>query len=261
MIETVTGEGEVLSLAEVAGKIPPPPHWRRAEGISEGEIGAEYEAAWLEAQKEIGPLVEAEADNPFNKSRYASLAQLLLKIAPVANKHGLTIKQGCGRIGSHGSSEAAKRQLFLPIFTTIRHVKTGQWERFLMEIPLIKIDAQSLGSALTYGRRYVLQAAWAIASTDDDGVLASLKPRLDANPADEAASGMIEKINECKTAEELKIWHDRNRQGFDLLGEETLDALREAYKKRLKEVEEAVAQAGKYQIVDAGPPAKAAKGK
>jgi hypothetical protein len=43
-------------------------------------------------------------------------------------------------------------------------------------VPATKQDAQGFGSAISYGKRYGLQAALGIASEDDDGQAAS-KPR------------------------------------------------------------------------------------
>jgi ERF superfamily len=232
-MEAVSEDGEVVSIAEAAKSILPPKYWTRAEGIIEGNPGPEYEQSYLKAQKEIGPILETDADNTFNKSKYTSLPYLLSKVIPIANDHGLTLKQGCGRLLSHGGFDNPKRTLLLPVWTQVRHAATGQWERVYIEMPLAKIDPQGFGSALSYGRRYVLQAFWSIAGTDDDGVLASRKPRLDADPVDEAIAGMLEQIAECTTAEGLKAWQERNRQGFDLLEEGAITKLREAYTKHL----------------------------
>jgi hypothetical protein len=43
-------------------------------------------------------------------------------------------------------------------------------------IPATKQDAQGFGSAITYGKRYGLQAALGIASEDDDGTAAVKAP-------------------------------------------------------------------------------------
>ena len=209
----------------------PKQHFRRPLGL-EGETGPQYEAAFLDAQKEIGPVIATDAENAFNKSKYTSLAHLLATILPAANRYGLTVKQGAGRLIMYGGVDNAKRLLLLPIWTIARHSASGQWERVTIEIPLLKIDPQGLASAFTYGRRYALQALFCLAGTDDDGVLGSLKPRLEANPVDDdLTSGLIEQINECDTLDHLKGWYKRNEQGFELLSEAALNSLREAYSK------------------------------
>lgn len=234
-MEAVSEDGEVLSIAEAAANLPPPTYWRRLAGISEGELGPEYEEAFLECQRLVGPILETDTENAFNKSKYTSLPFLLAATMPVLNQHGLTLKQGCGRLIAYGGFDNLKRVIVLPIWTQVRHAKTGQWERVYIEMPLVKLDPQGFGSAMTYGRRYSLQAFFSIAGTDDDGVLASLKPKLEGvNVIEDAAAGMLEHISECKTVEELKGWQERNRQGFELLEEGVIQRLRDAYMARLQ---------------------------
>jgi ERF superfamily len=252
-LDAISEDGEVLCLTEVAKSIVPPKYWRRAEGIIEGDPGPEYEEAFLNSQKEIGPLISMDGENDFNKSKYTTLPHLIRRIVPIANKHGITLKQGCGKIVPFGGFDNPKRTLLLPVFTQARHAVTGQWERVYIEMPLAKIDPQGFGSAFSYGRRYALQAFWQVAGTDDDGALASLKSSLDGDPTSEAAAGMIEQINDCRTLEALKAWQERNAQGFDLLEEAVITKLREAYGKR-----QAVLKA-ELVVVDEVKPRKTAK--
>jgi hypothetical protein len=233
-LEAVSTDGEIVSIAEAAKDIQPPKYWRRTTGIIEGEPGAEYEAAFLKAQQEIGPIVDTDAENAFNKSKYTSLPHLLARVVPIANNVGLTIRQGCGRIVPSGGWDNPKHHLLLPVWTQTRHAESGQWERVYIEMPLAKIDPQGFGSALSYGRRYSLQAFWSVAGSDDDGVKASLRTRLDANPVDGVIGTLIEQISDCKTVEALRTWQERNRQGFDILEEAAIEKLREVYGERFR---------------------------
>ena len=45
---------------------------------------------------------------------------------------------------------------------------SGQWIRSKVKLPLAKVDAQGVGSAITYGRRYGLSSMVGIAQFDDD---------------------------------------------------------------------------------------------
>ena len=45
---------------------------------------------------------------------------------------------------------------------------SGQWLRSKIKLPLSKVDAQGVGAAMTYGRRYGLSAIAGIAQFDDD---------------------------------------------------------------------------------------------
>ena len=111
------------------------------------------------AKKEIGA-ISKDSRNPFFKSKYFDINQLLEHVEPVLEKNGLIILQPITR----GF-----------VCTVILDVKTG--EEILSEIELPNIqDPQKLGSAITYYRRYTLASLLALQSTDDDANLASKQP-------------------------------------------------------------------------------------
>jgi hypothetical protein len=97
------------------------------------------------------------ADNPFFKSKYAPLQDILNLVRPLLSKHGLSILQ----IPS-GDGEKI-------IITTMLMHESGEW---IESCPLVlkadKPTAQGAGSAITYGRRYALSAVLGISSEDDD---------------------------------------------------------------------------------------------
>jgi len=59
------------------------------------------------------------------------------------------------------------------IETTLMHGATGQFMSDVLWVPCGKNDAQGLGSAITYGRRYALMAVVGVCPVDDDGAAAS----------------------------------------------------------------------------------------
>lgn len=96
------------------------------------------------------------AANPHFKSKYADLSEVLNTIRPVLSKHGLAIVQ-------------------MPSFAEgVAHVETmlmhssGEWLAEVASAPVSKQDAQGVGSAITYLRRYSAAAFAAIAQEDDD---------------------------------------------------------------------------------------------
>jgi hypothetical protein len=240
--------GEVKTIEEAAKDIPPPKYWRRTEGIIEGDVGPEYEEAFWTVQSIVGPILKAAAENPYNKSRYTDLPSLLAQTMPHITKAGLTLKQGAGRIISYGSSDNLRRMQILPIWTQVRHKTTGQWERVYFEMPLLKMDPQGFGSAFTYGRRYALQGFWCVAGTDDDAVLASLRPNLDAQAVESPAAGIIQQMDECRTAEELVAWQERNKPGFEILEETVIAELRKAYSQKMKDLKAAAPEISAQKI-------------
>ena len=121
------------------------------------EIG-ELADALAKAQGEMGSVAKSKT-NPFYKSSYADISDCLAASLPALSKHGLAISQGnrfCNVTGYY-------------ITTTLLH-ESGQWLKSEIRIPLTnKKDAQEIGSACTYGRRYGLTAMVGLAQLDDDG--------------------------------------------------------------------------------------------
>ena len=97
------------------------------------------------------------ADNPFYKSKYAPLQDVLNVVRPLLSKHGLSILQIPSSDGETVS------------VTTLLMHSSGEW---IQTDPLVlktdKPTAQGAGSAITYARRYSLSAVLGISSEDDD---------------------------------------------------------------------------------------------
>tara|TARA_Y100000592_G_scaffold82781_1_gene131823 strand:+ start:2112 stop:2555 length:444 start_codon:yes stop_codon:yes gene_type:complete len=107
-----------------------------------------------------------ESKNPFFNSNYADLHSVIKSSFPFLSKHGLSVSQGNEVIPGA-----------VCVTTTLMH-SSGQWIRSKVKLPLEKKNAQGVGSAITYGRRYGLSAIVGIAQYDDDGNYVSPpKPR------------------------------------------------------------------------------------
>jgi hypothetical protein len=120
----------------------------------------ELAAALCMAQGDF-PNVPKDANNPFFKSKYADLAGIVDVVRPVLKKHNLCFSQFVSMSGSQ------------PAITTMLLHKSGQFVADTLPMPDSKPDAQGIGSAITYGRRYGLQAILGLAAEDDDGNAAS----------------------------------------------------------------------------------------
>lgn len=117
----------------------------------------ELATALSKAQAEIEGIVK-DAANPFFKSKFADLASIIEGIkGPLAN-HGLSVSQM-----TDFTDEGVE---FLE--TQINHA-SGQWIRGRMLIKVKDNSPQSQGSAISYCRRYALQAALNVPTIDDDG--------------------------------------------------------------------------------------------
>jgi hypothetical protein len=124
----------------------------------------ELAAALAKAQGEIQNVVK-DAKNPHYKSDYATLDAITDTVRPIFSKHGLSVVQ-----------MPAFADGVVTVETILLHT-SGQWIGGLPAAPLAKADAQGVGSATTYLRRYSLAGLAAIAQTDDDGNAASQAPK------------------------------------------------------------------------------------
>jgi hypothetical protein len=142
----------------------------------------------LKVQKEIGALSK-KSENPFFKSAYLDLNDLLNAVKPLLEAEGLILLQPINEtlvgteIYDSESNELIK----------------GSYLR----IPENITDPQKIGSCITYFRRYTLKSLLAIAEKDDDGQLAA-KPTPKPKLSDDKLDGCEDWTKEQKTAVEKK---------------------------------------------------------
>lgn len=110
--------------------------------------------------------------NPHFRSSYADLASVREACLAALTAHGIAVVQS-------PRFHLLDGQAIVEVETRFLH-KSGQWMADCLAVPVTKVDAQGVASAITYGRRYAL-AAWAgVAPADDDGEAAV--GRRDAAP-------------------------------------------------------------------------------
>ena len=116
-------------------------------------------------------------ENPFFKSHYAPLSQVLEEAKKVLSKHGLFIYQ---RVGS--DIEETSR---VWVGTVIAHENGEEIRSGKLYIPLPDKKPQTAGSAITYARRYSLMALLGVAGEeeDDDANRASHRTRPGRPPS------------------------------------------------------------------------------
>jgi hypothetical protein len=98
-----------------------------------------------------------DRNNPAFKSQYATLSSLIDACRELLTANGISVIQS-------PSTDAEKKLLTLT--TRLSH-KSGEWIEGEISVPLSKTDVQSIGSAITYLRRYVLSSMAGIAPADD----------------------------------------------------------------------------------------------
>jgi len=98
-----------------------------------------------------------DKQNPHFKSSYADMASVWSAIREPLSVAGLAIMQW-PRTVENG----------VEIETILTHA-SGQFMSDVLWMPVSKMDAHGIGSAITYGRRYALMAVAGVAPEDDDG--------------------------------------------------------------------------------------------
>jgi hypothetical protein len=116
---------------------------------------AELAKALVKAQSEMES-VKKGAENPFFKSKYADLASVREASMDVLNRNGLCIIQTMG----NGDGK-------IKVITTLLH-SSGQFVRGELGMVPTKNDPQSVGSVISYFRRYSWQAIIGLSAEDDD---------------------------------------------------------------------------------------------
>lgn len=102
-----------------------------------------------------------DRENPHFKSSYATLASGLNAARKALSANALGYVQSL-QTEEHGVN----------VETMLGHA-SGQWIAFSTFVPAAKFDAQGIGSASTYARRYAIFSMLGLAPEDDDGEDAS----------------------------------------------------------------------------------------
>lgn len=132
---------------------------------------------------------QKDAVNPHFRSRYADLATVLKTVRPVLARHGIAMTQ---------TTQILDGALVL---VTRLHWRDEELAGYYPINPT-KADPQGYGSALTYARRYALQAIVGVAADDDDdGNAASAAP---SKPAHDELAEVIGKVKSCNSLDDLK---------------------------------------------------------
>jgi hypothetical protein len=99
-----------------------------------------------------------DSKNPHFKSAYSSLASVIDAVRPHLSANGLAVVQK-----THDAEGG------VCVETVIIHESGQEMSCGKLFVPASKQDAQGMGSALSYAKRYSIQAAFCVASEDDDG--------------------------------------------------------------------------------------------
>jgi len=169
----------------------------------------ELTKALAAAQSEYQP-IKKDKKNPHTGSMYADLNSVVAATQPALAKNGLVVIQlplisgqmaGVVSRLTHTSGEYAEVELLLPA-TMPKKKKFDRDGEVIEDSGNVKFDAQSVGSAITYSRRYTYgPQVGAVAEDDDDGNAAAdsqtpsqsevkrpKPPKMDTAPAKQGES-------------------------------------------------------------------------
>ena len=153
--------------------------------MKKSETLTEFSKAFAKTQQEMKQPLK-DANNPFFKSKYVPLENVVEAITESASKNGISFTQ------FPSSDEAGN----VTVGTLVMH-SSGEWIEYdPIKMKPVKNDPQSIGSAITYAKRYALSAIFGITSDqDDDGNEATqAKKQAPAKKKDEPVIS-VEKAN------------------------------------------------------------------
>lgn len=171
------------------------------------EGSAEALIAFAQALAAVENVAKTQtADTGKYKYRYADLGDVLDECKRACSEFGLAISQNAT---CHDGT-------FLAVSTTVIHTITGQWVSFPAMMLRMPNDAQALGSALTYLRRYSLLTIFGIAPDDDDGAAATRSARQSSDGYRSEAERMIHELIGDMSPEDNRMFRGDFRATFNM---------------------------------------------
>jgi hypothetical protein len=162
----------------------------------------ELATALNKAQSEMSGAKKGSA-NPFFKSKYANLEEVISVAKEPLMNNGLSISQ----FPTSGENKCG-------VETILMHV-SGEWISSILLLACTKQDPQAYGSAITYARRYAYQSCLGIPSEDDDGNSASApkpqykQPAAQPKPPTITKKAILDAFAACKDSAALEAKYSK----------------------------------------------------
>lgn len=187
--------------------------------------------------QKAAPIILKSATNPFFKSKYADLPAVWHTIKDLMATNGLAV------VNLNTIIEGVEY-----LETRIYHT-SGEYLSSVSKLNPVKNDPQSVGSAITYMRRYALMSLLGLVADDDDDANAASgkntntptkqaeKPKP-PEPSEVEKAARDDAIERCKPiADALKSSKDTKQLDTILkLQKETIDKLPDDLKKRILDI-------------------------
>lgn len=125
----------------------------------------EIAKAMNKLQKQLRP-ASKDSTNPHYKSKYSSYESTWDALRDPLTDNGLSCEQ-----------DVTTGDKSVSVITLIQH-DSGEWMEFgPLTMPVNKLDCQGFGGAISYAKRYALQAAFGIVSGEDDDGNSNMIPQ------------------------------------------------------------------------------------
>jgi len=159
-------------------------------------------------------------------SKYATYEGILMALTPLIHAQALSTRLYPERLFSFGST------MVLDVCLEVQDTDTGDFLVARCPIPLNKADAQAIGSAMTYGARYLYKGTFSLTDgeLDDNGDSLAIKDISD-QALTQGALDLMSKIEGLKTQSALSKWRaeDDTRRRFSALPQYDQRAVYHAY--------------------------------
>ncbi len=189
----------------------------------------ELAAALSKAQAEFTG-AKKDSKNPFFKSNYASIESVIESTKEALAKHGLSVSQPTEPVDGRDY-----------VRTTLFH-SSGQFVDGLYPIVLgEKKDAQAVGSATSYARRYALKGILNIADHDDDG-----ESTMGRSSSSNKSSPIVVPLDEPP--------HRKLPAGVAFKAPEVTPAMKKRFEKTEDEQIKASFERAPFELIDEAPP-------
>jgi len=183
--------------------------------MDKSETITELAKALAKAQGQIKPAIK-DSENPHFRSKYADLSSVWDACRKPLTDNGLSVVQ---------MPTDAPTPDSVALTTLLLHT-SGEYISSTVSAPLTKKDAQAIGSALTYLRRYALSAIIGVVADDDDDGNAASRPHTNgaasyAAPAPRAQAAPPKKPTLPQTADRRDLM-DRAMTLYGVMKEQGL---------------------------------------
>lgn len=126
--------------------------------MNKSETIGKLATALVKAQASMGSAIK-DSNNPFFKSKYADLTEVIETVKKPLNDNGISFLQ-IVELADNGNQV---------VETTLLHESGEFISGKTLVVTAKQNDPQALGSAITYAKRYGLQAICGLPTDDDDG--------------------------------------------------------------------------------------------